>query len=277
VDVAVASLTLAAILFAGAWRRRAGVERFERNLASSGGGTNAAGRAPLEARIRGSVGVLTGVLGAGLGLMVVGPAGLLIGGGAAAAAPILWIRRRRRLQDEAVEAQLADLAASVAVAVRSGLSIPQAIAFAADEAEPPLRDRLDLIMAEQRVGAPLERALSAFADAVGTDDARLLVLILSTHARTGGNLAVALEEVADTLRHRVAARRELRALTAQGRVSGLILGTLPIGFFLVLATTSRQDLGPVYRSPAGLGMVGVGLLLEGLAFLWIRRILRIEA
>jgi tight adherence protein B len=276
-DVAVAGLTLAAILFAGAWRRHAGVERFVRNLTSSGAGTNAAGRASPEARIRGSVGVLTGVLGAGLGLMVVGPAGLLIGGGAAGAAPILWIRRRRRLQDEALEAQMADLAASVAVAVRSGLSIPQAIAFAADEAEPPLRDRLDLIMAEQRVGAPLERALSAFADAVGTDDARLLVLILSTHARTGGNLAVALEEVAETLRHRVAARRELRALTAQGRVSGLILGILPIGFFLVLATTSRQDLGPVYRSPAGLGMVGAGLLLEALAFLWIRRILRIEA
>lgn len=275
-DIALAGLTLAAILFAGAWRRRAGVERFVRHLTSSGAGTNAAGRAPLEARIQGSLGALTGVLGAGLGLMMVGPAGLLIGGGAAAAAPILWIRRRRRLQKEAVEGQLADLAASVAMAVRSGLSIPQAIAFAADEAEAPLRDRLDLIMAEQHVGAPLERALSAFADDVGTDDARLLVLILSTHARTGGNLAVALEEVADTLRHRVAARRELRALTAQGRVSGLILGILPIGFFLVLATTSRQDLGPVYRSPTGLGMVGAGLLLEGLAFLWIRRILRIE-
>jgi tight adherence protein B len=276
VDVVVAGLTLTAMLFAGAWRRRAVVERFVGIVTLSGAGAKAANRAPFEARIQGSIGALTGAVGAGLGLMLVGPAGLLIGGGAGAAAPVLLVRRRR-LQDEALEAQLADLAASVAVAIRSGLSIPQAIAFAADEAEPPLRDRLDRILAEQGVGAPLESALSGFADAVGSDDARLLVLILTTHARTGGNLAVALEEVADTLRHRVDARRELRALTAQGRVSGLILGTLPIGFFLVLAATSRQDLGPVYRSPAGVGMVGAGLVLEGLAYLWIRRILRIEA
>ena len=66
-------------------------------------------------------------------------------------------------------------------------------------------------------------------------------------------------------------------MTAQGRISGAILGTLPIGFFVLLALTSGNDLASVYRSPAGTAMVVVGLLMEGLAYLWIRRLLQVEA
>jgi tight adherence protein B len=122
----------------------------------------------------------------------------------------------------------------------------------------------------------VERALETFAQALGTDDGRLFVLILTIHQRSGGNVAGALEEVASTIRHRVAVRRELRALTAQGRVSGTILGALPIGFFLVLATTSRGELVPIYRSAAGIAMVTAGLVLEALAYLWIRRLLKVQ-
>jgi len=59
-------------------------------------------------------------------------------------------------------------------------------------------------------------------------------------------------------------------------VSGAILGALPIAFFLVLAATSRRQLGPIYRSVPGIAMVTGGLVMEGLAYLWIRRLLRIE-
>jgi tight adherence protein B len=276
-DIPMICLALAAFVFAGAARRRAAAERLVGQLAPSTEERPSSGSALWAARMRGGIGVFAALVGAGLGWALVGPLGVLVGGVAGAAAPVLWARSRRRATQEALEAQLADMVAAIAVAVRSGLSIAQAVAFAAEDAESPLKEKMDRIIAEQAVGASLEVALSGFADAVGTDDARLLVLILSTHARTGGNLAAALEEVADTLRHRFDARRELRALTAQGRVSGLILGTLPIGFFLVLAATSRQNLGSVYRSAAGLAMVGGGLVLEGLAYVWIRRILHIEA
>jgi tight adherence protein B len=276
-DIAAACLTLVALTLAGAARRHAVADRFMRRLAPSPPGARKSGLASWGSRRRWITGALGALIGGALGMLLVGPMGVVLGVGAGTVGPLLWARRHHRMAQEVLESQLADLAAAIAVAVRSGLSIAQAVAFAAEEAELPLRDHLDRIIAEQAVGASLETALVAFADAVGSDDARLLVLILSTHARTGGNLAVALEEVAETLRHRFDARRELRALTAQGRVSGLILGTLPIGFFLVLAATSRQDLGPVYRSAAGLAMVAGGLVLEGLAYLWIRRILSIEA
>jgi tight adherence protein B len=143
------------------------------------------------------------------------------------------------------------------------------------ESENPLRELLGKALVRQALGVPLEEALRGFGDEIDTDDIRLLVLVVGIHARSGGDLGGALDEVARTIRHRIGVRRELRALSAQGRVSGAILGSLPIAFFLVLSITSRRDLDPVLRSPAGMAMVGVGLLLQGLAFLWIRRLLRV--
>jgi tight adherence protein B len=210
------------------------------------------------------------------GLVVAGPVGIATGAVSGWAVPRLHERRRRRRTEEKLEGQLAEVVETVAAAVRSGLSIAQAVEFCASEAEAPIEPLLRRLVAERSVGDPVERALEAFADALGSDDGRLFVLILAIHQRSGGNVAGALEEVASTIRHRVAVRRELRALTAQGRVSGSILGGLPIGFFLVLATTARGELAPIYRSAAGIAMLGVGLVLEALAYVWIRRLLRVE-
>jgi len=202
--------------------------------------------------------------------------GLVAGVVAGALVPGLLRRQSRRRRDLLLEGQLAEVVEATSLGVRSGLSIRQALEFAAGEIPSPMAPHLGRLLAEQSVGTPLEDALDGFADQLDSDDARLFVLILSVHARSGGNLAGALNEVASTIHHRVEVRRELRALTAQGRISGAILGTLPIGFFLVLAAASHRDLEPVYHSRAGVAMIAAGLLLEGLAYLWIRRLLRVK-
>jgi tight adherence protein B len=122
---------------------------------------------------------------------------------------------------------------------------------------------------------PLERSLRGWADAVASADARLLVGVLELHRRTGGELPRVLDGVAATLRDRRAAAREVRALTAQARLSGAILGLLPIGFFLFLAITSRDDITAAFHSAAGITAVAVGLAMQALAFLWIRALLRV--
>jgi tight adherence protein B len=217
-----------------------------------------------------------GALGAVLGLRLAGPPGLIVVGLASASAPIAWGRRSARRTDELTERQLAEATESIAVALRSGLSVSRALEHAAAESELPLRTHLDAVREGRRLGIPLELALDRLADRIGSDDARLLVAVMSLHARSGGDLGAALEDVLATIRHRLAVRRELRGLTAQGRLSALVLGAVPLGFFLFLAVTSQRDLGPVYRSTAGTVMVLAGLALEALAFLWIRRILRVE-
>ena len=152
----------------------------------------------------------------------------------------------------------------------------QSLDFAAREIGPPMGELLDRLVRARVVGTPLSQSLADFAESVGNDDARLLVLILGIHSRTGGSLARALAEVTNTIRHRLAVRRELKALTAQGRISGAVLGSLPIAFFLVLAATSRRELTAVYRSGLGIAMLSAGFALQGLAYLWIRRLLQVR-
>lgn len=96
------------------------------------------------------------------------------------------------------------------------------------------------------------------------------------HRRTGGALASTLEELGSTLRKRRSATRELRSLTAQARLSATILGLLPIGFFLFLSAVARQDMQDAYRTSLGATAIALGLVLQALAYLWIRRLLRVE-
>jgi tight adherence protein B len=172
--------------------------------------------------------------------------------------------------------QLADTVRAIASALRAGLSVPQSLAYAAGEAAPPLDASLRDVVDALDVGVPSDEALDRWADAVGTDDARLVAGVLHLHRRSGGDLPVVLDQVAETLRDRRAATREVRALTAQARLSGAILGVLPIGFFGFLWLTSRQEIEGALATPAGLGAVLLGLTLEGLAFLWIRKLLEVR-
>ena len=98
---------------------------------------------------------------------------------------------------------------------------------------------------------------------VGTDDARLVVGVLALHRRSGGDLPRVLDQVAATLRERSSAAREVRALTAQARLSGVILGLLPIGFFGFLWMTSRGDIQGAFDSPVGIGAVVAGSCSKG--------------
>jgi tight adherence protein B len=201
-----------------------------------------------------------------------------IAAGACAPLALHSLRRHRARPDrDAVDRRVQEFADGVASAIRGGQSIAQAVEFAAAEVRPPLSEAAREFLSDRAVGAPLQPALARFADQVDTDESRLLALVLGIHHRAGGDVAGALDEVVGTIRHRLGLRRELRALTAQGRISGVVLGVLPVGFFLIMALISRGQMQPILRSAVGAAMVSVGFLLDGLALLWIRRLLRIEA
>jgi tight adherence protein B len=180
--------------------------------------------------------------------------------------------RRLGRRREATPDAMGSSVAAMAAAVRAGLSLPLALAYAAEEAEEPLRSELDELVERVRLGTPLDLALERWADR-GGEDARLVAGALLLHRRTGGGLPAVLDRVAATLLDRAAARRELRSLTAQARLSGLVLGLLPVGFLLFLAATSPGDLAAVLAVPEGRAALAAGVLLELLAFAWIRRIL----
>jgi tight adherence protein B len=220
--------------------------------------------------------VLWSIGGALAGFALSGPQVSIVG---AAAGALAWrFREGRSARARAAERdeQLVDAVASITAAIRAGRSVPQALSFCAEETREPLRASLRELDRSLELGVPLDDAMKAWTVEVDTDDARLLAGVLTLHRRSGGDLPSVLDEVAGTLRERRAAVGEVRALTAQARLSGTILGVLPFGFFAFLWLTSRSEIEGAFRSPAGLAAITVGLVLEVLAFLWIRHLLEVR-
>jgi tight adherence protein B len=209
-------------------------------------------------------------------VMVAGPT-IAIAGGACAALTVFVVRRRRRSGRHARAAeQIADAVSAVAAGLRAGLSLPQAFAYARDEAEEPLRRELGDLVDAIDTGMPLTDALGQWAEVHDSEDARLIAGVLDLHRRSGGDLPAVLDGLTSTLRERRAAHREVRALTAQARLSGVILGLLPIGFFAFLLITSRREMLDAIGTPIGGTALGIGLGLELVAFVWIRHLLEVR-
>jgi tight adherence protein B len=215
--------------------------------------------------------------GVALGGVVAGAPGGIAGAVGGVAVPVLMRRRAEARRAERAESQLAGAISAIADGLRSGRSLAQAVAFAAGEVGAPVGPALREVADRSALGVPLTRSLHRLAEALPGPDARIVVGVLGLHHRTGGDLPSVLEQLARTLRERRAAAREVRSLTAQARLSGAILGFLPIGFFLFLSATSRSDIAAAYHSTTGAIAIGLGLAMQAAAFVWIRHLLRVRA
>jgi tight adherence protein B len=227
-------------------------------------------RGPLTAR---ALWWLAAILGLLVGVGPVATAGAVAVG--LVVARIAAARRRtaeRRRKDE----QLADAVAAMSAGMRAGLSLTQSLAYARDETQPPLQDDLARLVSRIAVGMPVADALVGWAEDLNSEDARLIAGVLDLHRLSGGDLPSVLDGLVGTLRTRRAANREVRALTAQARLSGVILGMLPVGFFGFLLLTSRREMVDAISTPLGRTAVATGFVLEALAFLWIRRLLEVH-
>jgi tight adherence protein B len=229
----------------------------------------------LASRARGSW-VVWSIVAAIAGFALHGPVFAAIAAVAARGAWAIRIKRRTARIVAERDEQLGDAVRALASSLRAGMSTTQAIAYAETESVAPLVESLAAMRTSLDLGVPFDDALARWTDDVDSDDARLVAGVLRMHRRSGGDLPSVLDQVADTLRERQAAAREIRALTAQARLSGTILGVLPIGFLAFLWLTSRAQIEGAFRTPAGIASLTLGLVLEGLAFLWIRRLLEVR-
>lgn len=161
-------------------------------------------------------------------------------------------------------------------ALRAGRSLTQSLTEVAREASGPLGDEVARSLRQMQLGASLGEVLDDLADRIDSRDVQLWVTAMQIHRRVGGNLIPLLEGLADKLRDRVRLRGEVRAMTAQGRLSGIIVAAAPLAFLGFLSVAAEAQLEILFTTPAGLGLLSVALILEGLGFLWIRRILRVH-
>lgn len=209
---------------------------------------------------------------------------LLFGGGppailTALAGPIVVDRSLAKHEGRRafrIEHQLPEALFVQSAALRSGNSLVGSLRAAGDDVSEPLSDEISEVMRELDLGVSLDAALESMATRVGGRDVDLWVTAMLVHRQTGGNLAGVTESLATRMRERADLRAELRTLTAQGRLSGIVVAAAPLVFFAVLSVTSREQMAVLYSTPLGLLLLTCGLAMEALGFLWIRRILRVK-
>ena len=197
--------------------------------------------------------------------------------------PRIWLNRRKSQRLKAFNSRLADTITLIANALRAGSSFLQAVEMVVRETEPPISTEFGRVIREVNLGLAFDEALANMVRRVRSDDLELMATAITIQHQVGGNLAEILDSIAFTIRERVRIKGEIRTLTAQQRMSGYVVGFLPIGLAGVLFIIAPNFMSPMFRKPPdviglplGLIILGFGGLMMFIGFMIIRRIVDIE-
>ncbi len=203
------------------------------------------------------------------GWFLAGSAGAVAGPAIAVAVGAFWFRRRTAGRLDRIAAAFPDAMRATADALRAGLSLVQAIELAAAEATPPLAPELQRLGRVASLGEPMPEALRDFAQRCPAPSVALFGGAAILALRTGADLAPILDGIIASARESERVQRELRAASAQGRLTATVVGGLPVAFLLVLGAGARAEVEFLTREPLGWALLGVGGALEAVGFLWI--------
>jgi tight adherence protein B len=196
--------------------------------------------------------------------------------GIIAAVPVVVVKGLRQRRLKAFEAQLPDTLILLSGSLRAGYSFLQGVEAVVQETSEPMARELRRALAEARLGRPLEEALGDIATRMQSRDFDWSVMAIRIQREVGGNLAELLHTVADTMIQRSRMRREVKALTAEGRLSAIIMGLLPVGLGGFMFMSSPDYIGELFRSFTGWAMVAGSVVLAVSGFAWLNKIIKIE-
>jgi tight adherence protein B len=211
------------------------------------------------------------------------PLFLLIGAFIGFFIPRMWLNRRKGSRLNAFNKQLPDTITLLANALRAGSSFLQAIELVVRESRPPISTEFARVIREVNLGLPFEQAMENMVRRVKSEDLELMATAITIQHQVGGNLAEILDSIAFTIRERVRIKGEINTLTAQQRMSGYVVGFLPIGLagFLFIAAPGFTE--PMFDNraavlglPAGVILLAIGGFMMFIGFMLIRRIVDIE-
>jgi tight adherence protein B len=241
------------------------------------------GRAIEESDLRTSVGtliLLSGCVGLVVYLTVIWTLHLVwvgaLAGLLASMVPYAYVQRVRRKRIAKLEEQFPEAIDLIGRALRAGHAFTTGLGMVADEMPEPTRGEFRLLYDRQNYGMSLPEAMRAFADRVPLLDARFFVTAVLTQREAGGNLAEVLDNLARVIRDRFKVKRQIRVVTAHGRLTGGILVAMPpclAVLFLIVVPDSTKIL---ISDPLGVRMVVGAALMQVLGTLIIRKIVDIE-
>lgn len=190
--------------------------------------------------------------------------------------PRWWIQQRKKDRLNRFNDGLQDMITTMIGSLRAGFSFVQALKTVVDESESPIKEEIELVLKEMQYGRTMEAALQQLKERMPSEDLDLMIQAILIQRQIGGNLAVVLETIVQTIRDRNKIQRQIRTLTAQGRLSGIIIGTLPIVLGILLYWIQPDYIGTLFDHPIGMIFLLCGSISACIGFMLIRKLTTIE-
>jgi tight adherence protein B len=209
-------------------------------------------------------------------IFLLNPIFVLLIAGIAGMIPNIWLKRAEKKRKNALTEQLADTMSILASSLRAGYSFLQALDTVSKEIGEPSATEFQRVVAEIRLGRPVEDALIAMGERVGSADLKWAVIAINVQRQVGGNLAEVLDIVAGTVRERAYIRRQVMVLSAEGRISVGILAAIPFFLLIYISIVNSDYIKPLFTTTPGLILVTIGGICLALGIYIMTRMIKID-
>jgi tight adherence protein B len=190
--------------------------------------------------------------------------------------PPFLVHRARKKRQQLFNMQLSEALIVMGNCIKSGYSFQQAMESVAKDMQPPISGEFSAVLREMRFGVAMEEALGHMVERTGSPDIGLLVSAVVASSQVGANLSDILDNISATIKDRIKIRDEVRVLTAQGRMSGLIIGLLPVVIALMLMLMNPDFIMAFFESTLGKILLAVGAFLEVIGFFAVKKVVDIK-
>ncbi len=193
-----------------------------------------------------------------------------------AVAPLVFLRFKQNQRIGRLHEQLPDILMVMASALRAGHSFLQALDMVSKEMGDPAGPEFSRVVAEVRLGRPIDDALVSLGERVGTEEFKWAMMAVNVQREVGGNLAEILDIIATTVRERDAVRRQIKVLSSEGRLSIRILIALPIVVTLAVAKINPKYMRLLWTTRVGVFMIVIAACLMIIGFFWAQKLVKID-
>lgn len=190
--------------------------------------------------------------------------------------PRVWLRKKQQQRINKFNNTLPDMITTIVGSLRAGFSFPQALKTVVEEADSPMKEEMGMVLKEMQYGNSIEEALDSLKERMPSEDLELMIEAILIQRQVGGNLATVLDKIVETIRDRMRIQRQILTLTAQGRLSGTVIGLLPVILAIVIYFIEPDYISTLFTHPIGLFMVAIGLIAGIIGFILIRKLTVIE-
>lgn len=190
--------------------------------------------------------------------------------------PYMWIKKKEKKRIQKFNDGLADMISTVVGSLRAGFSFPQALKTVVEESDDPISTEIGNVLKEMQYGSSLEDALNELHERMPSEDLELMIQAILIQRQVGGNLATVLDKIVQTIRDRTKIQRQIVTLTAQGKLSGIVIGLLPVILAVLLYLIEPDYIGTLFTNVIGMAMLGAGIISGVIGFILIRKVTTIE-